>query len=98
MVFTQKIISGMMDSELDAISKAIDTRKKLLRETKIALTMSDLKIGDKVKLRDLRPKYINGIVAEVVKLNRTTVAVRMPERSGRFSGIVNCPASCLDKV
>lgn len=52
---------------MSALITAIKERQKINRSTNSAI----LHIGMKVKLNGLRPKYWNGMVAEVVGFNKT---------------------------
>lgn len=94
------IISGKHDAELDEISNAISQRKKLTRSQNTAMAMATIKIGDIVVLKNLSPKYVNGLKAEVKGKKRTKLSVQLVDGPvGRFSGgPVNVPASCVDLV
>lgn len=95
----EDIISGKHDSELDELSEVIRQRKKLTRSQNTALAMATIKVGDIVVLKNLSPKYVNGLKAEVIEKKRTKCAVKLVDGAvGRFSGRVTVPASCMEKV
>jgi len=93
------IISGKHDAELDEIINAVSQRKKLTRSQNVAMAMATIKIGDIVVLKNLSPKYVNGLKAEVKGKKRTKLSVELVDGPvGRFGGIVTVPASNVDIV
>jgi len=100
MSLSQEIIAGQHDEELDQIREALQIRRKLKSQEATAIAMATLKAGDKVILKNLSPKYINGLTAKVVEKRRSKIAVLIDEgqHTGRFGRHVTCPASCLEKV
>jgi hypothetical protein len=93
-----EILSGEHDSELEGILEAVHQRRKLMRGATKAVAFATLQIGDKVRLKGLRPKYVNGSTAEVVDKKRTKLVVVLDKPTGRFMGRVTVPADCLDKI
>jgi len=98
MTIIEQIINGDLDADLDGISDALRERKKLKKSKTSALNMATIAVGDIVVLRNLKPKYVNGLRAKVVGKKRTKLEVELERPVGRFSGIVTVPVSCLDKV
>ncbi len=93
------ILQGKYDDQLQDILDAVTERQKLKRNVNNAVAMSTINIGDKVRLKELRPKYINGEKAKVVKKYRTKFGIRLDKGTvGKFSGVIKCPASCLEKI
>lgn len=91
------ILDGYADKHLDAINKAIHSRRKALENRKIFV----LKPGDLVQFNErTRPKYLQGIVATVKKINKTTVTVRTEDsRARKYAfGQFRTPVSLVDKV
>jgi hypothetical protein len=91
------IEDGNCDDDLAAILDAVRLRQKTLA----ARQVRDLSPGDTVRFSDaIRPKYLVGKTATVVKLNRQTVVVDCPDDPsyGRFSGSsgVRCPNSLIE--
>lgn len=96
----QAVLAGDVDDDLDGISGAINDRRRSLRATQSRLVFHTLKPGDKVRLVNLRPKYLVGEIATVVRKNQTRVVVTLdnPTLSGRFRGEVTAAANMLEKV
>lgn len=91
------IINGDADKDLDAIISAIKARKQALSSINVASTRP----GDTIHFSDqIRPKYLVGLPATVVKLNRESVVITCPDTSnyGRFrnSKNVRCPNSLIE--
>lgn len=89
------IYAGLYDDTLDTLSEAIKNRVTNLEQRQIAT----LKKGDTVRFNSkTRPKYLVGVEAVVIKVNKTTVTVDIPSRDTfeRFGGIVRVPASLLE--
>ena len=99
MTIVEQIINGDHDAELQSIVEAVRERKKLNRSKNTAIAMVSMKVGDIVVLKNLSPKYVNGLKAKIVEKKRTKFAVTLVDGSvGRFSGRVTVPASCMEKV
>lgn len=100
MTIAQRIINGELDKELAQISEAIRQRKISTRYQATALAMVEMKVGDVVVLKNLNPKYINGLRGKILEKKRTKISVLLDEGqdTGRFGRRVTCPASCLEKV
>jgi len=96
------IRSGAFDpADLAAIDSAVRTRRKIEIERKV----QDLGIapGDTVKFSTaIRPKYLIGATAEVVKVNQKSVTVKCPDDPayGRFQGkrSVRCPNGLIEEL
>lgn len=86
------IQDGKLDDDLDIITEAIRDRRKLLASRKVI----GIKPGDTVQFSDnIRPKYLVGRTATVVKRNTKSIVVSCPDDPayGRFqnSKNVRCP-------
>lgn len=93
------ILDGKFDEDLDAITGAVRQRRKQVDSIKLLFCGP----GDTVQFNStIRPKYLQGLTATVVKVNKTTITVTCPDdpRYGRFqnSKAVKCPSSLFDKV
>ena len=91
------IINGEADDSLDAIRSAIAARRQSLASINVAA----LHAGDTVRFSNaIRPKYLVGLPATVVKLNRESVVVNCPNDPayGRFTNHrnVRCPNSLIE--
>jgi hypothetical protein len=81
----QDIYDGRYDTEeMDRIANAITLRK----QNEARLAVSDLKVGDIVRLVSIRPKYLAGIELPVKSRRGTFVFVDIPNSpsNGRFAG------------
>lgn len=90
------ILDGKYDENLDGIAEALRTR----RATLVQRNVVGIKPGDTVKFSDsIRPKYLAGMAATVVKRNAKSIVVDVPADPayGRFSGArgVRCPNSLI---
>jgi hypothetical protein len=90
------IIGGTHDSDLDAISDAVKQRRQILA----ARTVSALRPGDTVAFSDLiRPTYLIGREATVVRVNAKSVVVNCPDDPSyrRYCNAksVRCPNSLI---
>lgn len=78
------------------------TRKQFVEARKVRdrQTIRQIRVGDEVIIKNMRPKYINDEVARVVQINQTRVGIQFEYPIGRF--IANCtytlPASCVERI
>ena len=90
------IIKGEHDEMLDTLIQVCQNRKKDL-----APKIWEFKVGDGVRLVNAHPKYLNGALAEVVKVNRAKVVIRLYETaSARFTKFtaITVPLTMIEKV
>jgi transcription antitermination factor NusG len=90
------IMLGEYDDYLDQIENAV----KLRRKDK-APKIWEFKAGDTVRIVHCNPKYLEGALAEVTKVNRTKIVVRLHETaSDRFTKFTNItvPTNMVEKV
>lgn len=90
------ILDGKMDDSLDALTGAIRERRKQADNLKGLF----LKAGDRVRFNNtVRPKYMAGVMATVVRVNKTRAVVKLDDPTGRFgTGNTTAPFSLIDKV
>lgn len=100
MTLQDRIIRGEYDASLDALYTAVVERRKLVHRAKSAVTLAEIKVGDKVRLKDIRPKYMIGEVCVVTGKKQTKLVVKLAAPVGRFSGLgeLTVPASCVELV
>ena len=88
-------ILAMDSEEIKDIEAILTMRKDMLRKK----MMGKLKAGDSVRIGDnIRPIAIQGVIAKVVKVNKTTVSVTLPASSGKYAGDCKIPSTCCEKV
>ena len=87
------ILSGEADEFLDSIVKAVKIRKDALKPQ-----IWEFQVGDKVKIINANPKYLNGSPAVITKVNRTKVVIDLDTPAGRFSHNITTPLGMLEKI
>lgn len=99
--FVDAIVDGDADSFLDAISGAIKMRRESLNERKMLF----INAGDVVRFnKTTRPKYLAGLEAEVVRVNKKRIVVKFinedSKRRARKFGIgeFTTPISLVEKI
>lgn len=96
------IHSGKLDSILDALREAVHSRERYLRDQKSATNLATLKPGTRVRLSNLKPKYLNGyegVVADRPARRRGDIAVDLDNApSNRYGSKMAVPAGCLEPV
>ena len=91
--FVVPVLSGQMDEFLDSMIHIIQMRKK-----DMAPKIYEFQVGDRVKMINTNPKYLNGAMATVRKINRTKIVIDLDEKQGRFFRNITTPISMVEKV
>jgi hypothetical protein len=91
--FYTPIMNGDLDEYLDALDAAIRERKHSM-----APKIWEFQVGDRVRLKNANPKYLNGQTATVKKINRTKVVIDLDNPSGRFYTNITTPLGMLEMV
>jgi hypothetical protein len=91
--FVVPVLSGEMDEYLDNIVEVIKIRKDQLKPS-----IWEFQVGDRVRMVNTNPKYLNGAMATVKKVNRTKIVIDLDTPQGRFSRNINTPLSMVEKV
>lgn len=94
-----EIYQGKLDGHLSALAAAIRDRQKAIAQR----DMGSLQPGDMVAFTGkIRPAYLAGLTATVVRVNQTTVTVSVPRAPayGRFSGspALRCPLTLVQRL
>jgi hypothetical protein len=87
------IMQGEYDDYLDNFVQACQNRKK-----DMAPKIYEFQVGDRVKMINTNPKYLNGAMATVRKINRTKIVIDLDEKQGRFFRNITTPISMVEKV
>lgn len=98
---TADIIIGTHDEGLDMLQDAINRRRKAVRAQARDINLTSFKVGDKVRLKGLSPKYLNGTVATITGKKSTRFVVQMPLSPNlrKWSGSTpTVPAGCVESV
>ena len=91
--FSIMLYRGEFDEYLDSIIHACQARKKDL-----APKVWEFQVGDRVRMVNTNPKYLNGAMATVKKINRTKIVIDLDEKQGRFYRNITTPLSMVEKV
>ena len=94
--FVVPVFQGEYDEYLDGMIETIRQRQR-----DMAPKIWEFRVGDKVRLVNAHPKYLNGHTAEVIKVNRSKVVIRLDESaSSRFSKFtpITTPLTMIEKV
>lgn|SRR5690625_2904621 len=77
------ILNGALDAQLPNLQKDLRAREQALA----AINARELQPGDVVTIHGLRPAYINGQEATIIRVNKTRVVVTFnnPNAAGRFA-------------
>lgn len=91
--FVVPVLSGQMDEFLDGMIHTIQMRKK-----DMSPKVWEFRVGDRVRMVNTNPKYLNGAMATVKKINRTKIVIDLDEKQGRFFRNITTPLSMVEKV
>ena len=91
--FLLPLYRGEYDEYLDNIIAAVHNRKK-----DMAPKIWEYQVGDRVRMVNTNPKYLNGAMATVRKINRTKIVIDLDEKQGRFYRNITTPLSMVEKV
>ena len=94
------IYQGAMDDQIDGIYEALNARRKYLQARKSSEVASMISVGDRVRLTDVKPKYLVGVMGEAVAIEGGKAKVMLDRGVGRYHNAapVGCPFSILEKV
>ena len=91
--FAVPLYAGAFDDYLDGMIQAIQTRKK-----EKAPKVWEFRVGDRIKMINTNPKYLNGALGTVKKINRTKVVIDLDNPQGRFYTNITTPLTMIEKV
>jgi hypothetical protein len=91
--FVLPVFKGEFDEYLDGMIDTIQERKR-----DMAPKIWEYRVGDKIRMVNANPKYLNGAEGRVVKINRTKVVIDLYERHGRFYTNITTPLTMIEKV
>lgn len=101
-----EVLGGAHDESLDALIDAAHTRKKALAK----IRATQVQVGDRVRLVDIRPKYIDGATGTVT--DRTSkgfrvqpddhamarITARRGQRYLDMAGTIGVPETCVEPI
>ena len=91
---------GELDDHLREINSFAIARQRVIRNQENASALAELKVGDEVKVGDIRPKYMVGMVGIVTDLRRSKAVIRLTATRRRFheGQEVVIPAASLNRI
>lgn len=99
------LIGKASDSEVKAMQQALILRQKTLQRAEAIKNEALLQPGDMVRLKGLKPRYLNGVIGEIIDRHPKGFSVQLTQgttgmTSRRFDGTrpVIVPANCMEKV
>ena len=57
-----------------------------------------LRMGDRVRLRNIKPKYLDGAEGRISGKRGTKILVMMDEKHGRYAQEIRVPRTAIEKV
>jgi hypothetical protein len=92
------IINGEYDDDIDRIFRALRSRENEIRRRAAQVNLITLTPGTRVRLKDLSPKYLNGLTGVVKASRGARITVELDTNTDRFGKIVRPPASCVEAI
>jgi hypothetical protein len=96
------VLGGDADDNLDGVMDAVRDRQKLAGRAQF----HELHSGDRVRLVNVRPRYLVGAPATIIEKKQTRISIKIdeewldrnPQAKARWSGSVTAPANMLERV
>ena len=96
------IFNGDGDDDLDSVYDAVKARHRVLEAEHGATIKCNLKVGDTVMIQDCSPKYLKGLQAKVISLEKSSAKVQIVKTdlpyAKRFQHNFLAPYCSLEKV
>jgi len=83
---------AMTLDDVDLLMTVLQTKRKRI------VNATPLRIGDRVRFRHIKPKYLEGCEGTIIGQANTKIKVRMDDRVGRYGGEVRVPRTALEKI
>jgi hypothetical protein len=95
-------IDSFDKDQLDIVATALRAREKYVREAAARQALATLQVGQKVTLKGLSPKYLNGLTGTITARDGEKFSVEFDEHSAwqarRYGKNVRVPPGCIDPV
>lgn len=97
------LVSKANSTEVQAIQQALSLRMKTIRYEESIKNRATLKIGDVVRLKGLKPAYLNRSLGTITDTHPKGFIVELsgasnPRAIARFGNKPIVPANCLEKI
>lgn len=91
------------EEDLKVLSNAVQDRLAAIKRQKANRVLAEVQTGDTVRLRNVKPKYLNGTRGQVTGRKGGKFTVELldpvdPRALRRFGRIAVCPPSIIEKV
>lgn len=88
--------NGKLDEDIDEVLEFLRARKQYLSDK----AASALRPGDRVVIRNIKPRYLNGMVGHVRGRMAGKIEVELDQqpRGDRFGKVLIFPASCVEAL
>lgn len=91
------------EDDLRIITDAVNARRESLRKRKTQEMLRTLRVGDKVTLTNVKPKYLIGTGGTIIERRGTKFVVELDDYAdkraiARFGGRPICPPTILQKM
>ena len=80
---------------LDDVDLLLDVLKTKQRRI---VKATPLKVGDRVRLRNIKPKYLEGAEGRIAGSRNTKILVIMDEKLGRYGQELRVPRTAIEKI
>jgi hypothetical protein len=94
------VTAGELDSELHLLYNTIGDRIEAIEAARLANALARLSIGDRVRIgHDVRPGYVHGLPATVIRRGTDTITVQLDRPVGKFvDGCIRCSPLAVEKI
>jgi hypothetical protein len=83
---------AMTFDDVDLLMSVLQTKRKRISAAQ------PLKTGDRVRLRNIKPKYLDGAEGMVMGRANTKIKVRLDQQLGRYGQELKVPRTALEKI
>lgn len=82
----------MTYDDVDLLSQILISKRKRIAAAQ------PLRVGDRVRLRHIKPRYLEGMEGTITGQKNTKIEVKLDRQVGRYSQEVRVPRTALEKV
>ena len=95
-------VSRLTEREIKVVFDACNARRRTIQSIQAGANVVSLNIGEEVRLKGLSPKYLNGAICKITKINGTKFSVDYVSggdpRAAMKLRHATVPASCVEAV
>ena len=94
------ITTGTLDPDLPLLYDTIGERLHAIEAARLANALARLNVGDLVRIaHDVRPLYLHGLTATVIRRGVDTVTIQLDQPVGKFvNGRVRCSPLAVERI